>query len=163
MNIERKKHRPPLRGKKCSKLSKTDAAYIAGIIDGEGCVTLSKKKDPSMRLGYGLRPHITVVNTNKKLIQFLKDITNLGVVYSGQDKKKNSKPHFRWQLWSQQARSFLLEILPYLVLKQKQAQLVLDYTERCAAYAGGPLPKSALLYQERACIKMRKLNKRGIN
>ena len=149
-------------GKLCNKLHLKDAAYIAGILDGEGCITLSKKKDPTMKLGYGLRPHIMVTNTNKSLIKYLRDTTDLGIIYEGKLTNPKHKPNFRWQLWSLQAQSLLKEVLPYLLIKRKQAELLLEYIDRCSGKKGGFLSASMLKYQAKTCDKMRKLNKRGL-
>lgn len=55
------------------KLSKPEAAYIAGIIDGEGSVSIinQKRSKKKVKSGYSLSMRITIVNSNKVLIDWL--------------------------------------------------------------------------------------------
>ena len=52
-----------------SILSETQKAYLAGIVDGEGCISFCK-------IGSFLYLGVSVANTNKPLINWLR--TNLG-------------------------------------------------------------------------------------
>ena|SRR5690554_2377984 len=59
-----------------------EAAYFAGIIDGEGSITLTKLHSNEFR-----RPVITISSTDLELLIYLKELTN-GYLYN----KKNYKP-----------------------------------------------------------------------
>ena len=94
-------------------MSEIDLAYTAGIIDGGGCVCLSRVKDKTIRY----RLTVSVGNTDKRLVDWLK-VTFRG--YSVlQSRTKGNKDYYQWRLHSQKASAFLSLILPYLKLKKK--------------------------------------------
>jgi hypothetical protein len=59
-----------------------EAAYLAGIIDGEGSITLTRMHENEHR-----RPCISVASTDRELLEYLKDLTNGHI-----SKKKNYNP-----------------------------------------------------------------------
>ena len=105
-------------------MNKTDLAYIAGIVDGEGYIGISadhRKRNPN-RPCWRLR--VTVTNTNEWLMQFLK-FSFGGII----DLKRSSslKPCYNWTLCRSNAAEFLKLILPYLRLKRPQAELAIKF------------------------------------
>ncbi len=97
-----------MRGKTIKKLSETEKAYIAAILDGEGSVGISRKKDnKGMRAGYAIRPIVSVTNTREDLIHWLVEKTGLGTCIRSKVTNSRHKAAWRWQLWSQQARQLL--------------------------------------------------------
>ena len=104
-------------------MTKTEKAYLAGIIDGEGTVTLTrchKNRTPS--------PQVSVSNNDLELLEYIRDITNCGQIHA----KKKTKPHHQ-QSWHWQTHSvsdslrILKEIHPFLRVKRKQAYLILKH------------------------------------
>lgn len=59
-----------------------EAAYIAGIIDGEGSITLTR-----LHKGENRRPCISISSNDKEMLVFIQGLTG-GVIYS----KKNYNP-----------------------------------------------------------------------
>lgn len=59
-----------------------EAAYVAGIIDGEGSISLTRMQENEHR-----RPCITIASTDLKLLIYIQTLTN-GVI----TKKKNYNP-----------------------------------------------------------------------
>ena len=59
--------------KKVNKLSPTEAAYLAGIIDGEGTITLSRRNRNKHRTLV-----VTVSNTEMSILQYIHSITGVG-------------------------------------------------------------------------------------
>lgn len=97
-------------------LSQGQAAYIAGIIDGEGSIIFlhKNKKRPTIRL--------TVPNTSKALIDWLKRKTGTGSIIEKTGRKQNHSKQFIWSCYSQNAKKILEQCLPYLVVKKKLAE-----------------------------------------
>lgn len=151
-----------MRNKTLNPLPPERKGYIAAILDGEGYVTVSRKKDKTMKVGYGYRPMVGVTNTNKKLLDFLMELTGLGRIHRSKAAKKNHKPSYQWVLWSQQARQLLEEVLPYLVIKKTQAELIIAMC-KAARYGVGRdgLTSDELAFQRRTYEQIKKLNKRG--
>jgi hypothetical protein len=107
----------------------TDKAWFAGIIDGEGCISLVKR-------GKHFVPSVKVANTNETLINRCKQLLSEAgieyyVRYSDRTERKNAKPAWEIAMESRpRVISFLTLIYPYLVAKQTQADLVLDWCSK---------------------------------
>ena len=146
-------------------LSETQKAYLAGIIDGEGCITVTKKRGPkSGRLGYCYRPVVHVANTHEGVLKTLHLWTGLGRVNKFDDARKNRKARFQWFIWSNQAKQIILAIRPYLVIKTDQAKVFLKFVE-VANHSSSPGPRGLTdaewEKQHELYLKIRELNKRG--
>lgn len=104
----------------------TDKAWFAGIIDGEGCISLYKRASHFV-------PSVKVANTNELLINKCKQVLDEAGIeycirYSDRGERKNAKPAWELMMESRPRVIATLElILPYLVSKQEQAKLVLDW------------------------------------
>jgi hypothetical protein len=121
-----KKNDRELRGrtdlKQCNELSVADAAYIAGLVDGDGCLTASVGKSRnSIVVNYKL----IVSMCDESVIEWLREITNVGSI-TGQNRinQPNWKHLHRYECSGQQLNSILEKILPYLKLKRSQALLL---------------------------------------
>ena len=112
-------------------MTKIEKSYIAGIIDGEGNISLTKYKHPNGKNGYCLFPTVQIANTN---IEFLLEINELikGKIFIAKRKiYTNHKPkgiiYFKGK---NNVLNFLKEITPYLRIKKKQSEIVMKYCER---------------------------------
>jgi hypothetical protein len=94
--------------------SETDKAYYAGIIDGEGCITVSKGKYDHRTLT------VAVVMCDEKPVRDLfKEYGGcLFFIEKSNPKWRNA---WRWAVKQQKAKRFLEDVLPYLRVKQEQA------------------------------------------
>jgi len=110
--------------KKVNKLSKTQAAYLAGILDGEGTITLTRRGKNANR-----QVAVTISNTEKTLIDYLIKTIGAGVVISKKTYKRHHLPSFAYQIHNRQALDLLDQLLPFLVgYKKDRATLLLrDY------------------------------------
>lgn len=135
-------------------MKKIDLAYTAGIIDGEGCINISRRqgKHQSTRL------QVSVVNTNEWLCQWLK-MQFGGIVRSRRAYKPNHKPSYSWQLGHKKASEFLRLILPYLNIKKPNAEIAIAYQERQHM---GRATKGQKVLNEADRILMASFNKRGV-
>lgn len=156
-NIKRTEH------KRCKKLTEAQAAYIAGILDGEGHVGLASYKDAKLRAGRGYRPRLVIENTSKSLIDYLSETTGIGLVYFRLAPNKKWKDLYIWSVWgSSQTSSLLEQVLSFLVIKQEQSKLLLDFASKCNKSHGNlGMPPELLIYQEQSYDKCKALNKRG--
>ena len=91
-------------------------AYIAGFVDGEGCIQFSRCRKRVF-------PRVLVVNTDREVLEALQDQFG-GRITPLWGRKENWKPCWQWQItWSRAVR-FLVGITPWLRLKLPQAQTV---------------------------------------
>ncbi|SMB85209.1 LAGLIDADG-like domain-containing protein [Desulfonispora thiosulfatigenes DSM 11270] len=131
-------------------LSPIEIAYIAGIIDGEGTITLTTHKK-----GCYPSPTITVASSDYELISWLKKTINAGQII----KKKNYNPDKHKDSWSYVLKynnvlTLLEYIEPYLVIvnKKKRAELILNeykkLTPRNGRYSEETLNQKGLFYKK---------------
>jgi hypothetical protein len=96
-------------------MNSTDAAYAAGIIDGEGYVAFL-----SAGAGRGRRrPQIEVSSTDPELIDWLAEKCG-GFKTKPVERGGNRKTEYRWRINGLQARDFAREIAPFMVINRKR-------------------------------------------
>lgn len=106
---------------KLSQPSKIDLAYIAGFVDGEGCIGLHRNSDNS------LKASITIGNAHAGALKFIQRTLGFGGLYI------HVKEGNRVRQWQYQTRNmgelfkFLSLIAPYLIIKRKHAILMLRF------------------------------------
>jgi hypothetical protein len=111
-----------------SIISDLDAAYLAGLIDGEGTITLSKIKKSCVYKS----TDISVASTTMDLLTFCRDTTNIGFISSKKNYKKHHKPSWTWRSRANQQNLVLLkQIIHYMKepLKKKRAEKILSELE----------------------------------
>lgn len=111
-----------------------DRVWLAAMIDGEGCMFIHKRKT-GQNNGQGYtRKHdsygagLEVANTKESIVKRCQEITGMGSICF-QDKESKLKNRnqrlFRWNMRSNECRSIIQEIYPYLVGKKHEARLLL--------------------------------------
>jgi hypothetical protein len=106
-------------------ISDVDASYIAGIIDGEGSFNISPGGGKRLNVG------LTVGNTYKPMVDKLLEDTNVGTVYPHQYREGQNNTLWIWAVNSRVHLVVLLpKLIPYLIAKKRQAELVLKFCQR---------------------------------
>ena len=98
----------------------TELAYLAGIIDGEGTLGVSKHKKER---GHHY-PYLTIANTSFALIQLVHKLIGEGSVYEYKSRQPKWKASYEFALRGNGLRRFLPLIQEFLFLKRRQAELV---------------------------------------
>lgn len=100
--------------------SQTEIAYLAGIIDGEGCFCLhdqgSHKFSCQLQIG----------NTDLRLLQWIRTTFGGSVNYERRHNPKH-KVVWRWLAHQAEIDHILPAIMPFLIVKKNQAELMLAY------------------------------------
>jgi len=92
-----------------NQLNDVDAAYIAGLIDGEGTVTLTRKhRNENRQLA------VTVSNTDSDLLEYLLDTVGAGKITGKRTARTHHTPSFTYALYNRQALSLLQQVTPFL-------------------------------------------------
>ena len=96
--------------------------YLAGIIDGEGCIgrvcTTSKKRmKEDRKISYSSRCEVS--NTSKSLIDWLYE--NFGGYKYPVKREGNRKLQYRWKLRKKEIKKIVPKIIPYLIVKKEGA------------------------------------------
>ena len=107
--------------KKTNRLNDSDAAYIAGLIDGEGTIGLVRKHRTDYRqLG------ISISSTELPLLEFVQSLCGTGVI----TRKKTARPHhslsFTYAVYNRQALDLVEQVHPFLrTYKRARSAIVL--------------------------------------
>lgn len=145
-------------------------AYLAGIVDGEGTI--------SIKTEHSTRPctiYLTVANTNYEMIKIF-EVEFGGKVrlrkWSENQIKRGSnnwKNCYEWILTKRQASNAVFKLYPYLKIKKRQAQLILRVARIRAAYPPALSRWNPKLHHKKLRViskikdVCKKLNKRGKN
>jgi len=105
-------------------LSLTDAAYIAGLIDGEGTITLTRKhRNENRQLA------VTISNTERDLLEYVYQSIGVGKITRKRTAKNHHTPSFTYAIYNRQTLNLLEQVCAYLrTYKRERADLILrDY------------------------------------
>lgn len=138
------------KGKQANALSATDAAYIAGFMDGEGSIMIQPKWN-----AYSIR--ISAVNTDHEVMQWIVSATGIGRIYHRKRTNSSHSDTWWWQCASESAESILSQIRPYLRIKAKHADIALEFQERLR----NPALKADQSWQVEMFEHVKALNRRG--
>lgn len=120
------------------KYTIAELAYLAGLLDGEGCFSINDKRK-SPRKSKGLRKprkeyigqinfttQVSICNCNLEVLNWCKE--KFGGLIS--IAKKPGKPHWdikkAWVMPCGQSKEIIQCILPYLIIKKNQAILMIE-------------------------------------
>lgn len=99
-------------------MTSTEKAYIAGIIDGEGSIMLTK-----FHKNQYSSPCVSVASTDLELLKWLKITIKLGKINSKKNyNPSNHKNSYTYTLIYDDAINLITEIEPYLIISQKKAR-----------------------------------------
>lgn len=101
-------------------------AYIAGFLDGDGCLMAQLIKRPGYVYGYQIRVSIVFYQKfqNRKHLEWLKKKLKVGYI------RERNDGMVEYTIVGKKPVSRILEnLIPYLKLKKRQAKLILRITE----------------------------------
>lgn len=107
-----------------NQLTPVDAAYIAGLIDGEGTITLTRKhRNENRQLA------VSISSTEKNLLEFVMDSVGVGKITNKRIAQAHHTPSFVYAVYNRQALDLLEQLFPYLRgYKARRSALILrDY------------------------------------
>lgn len=114
-----------------------EAAYAAGILDGEGSICLVRN-----RLFRSPSPQVSVCSTDRELLEWLR-VRFGGTIVCKKKQKLIHSQSYDWKLTDRRALEFLKLVRPYLSIRRKiaKADLLLEEyiacTPRNGRYNGG--------------------------
>lgn len=115
---------PGIEGTQVNKLSHTDAAYIAGLVDGEGTVTLTRRHRNENR-----QLSVTISSTERQMLEFVRNALAAGKITNKSTVNRKHSPSYTYSIANRQALALLSQALPWLrSYKRARAELILrDY------------------------------------
>ena len=130
MQIPRKKHYRRSEQHVPKQHDPLHLAYMAGIIDGEGSITMGNysftaKKTPQFTT------YLAITTTDIALCEWLMNtFTGKFHKYTARQIPENSRrTPYRWQVTGNRLTDILSKTLPYLIIKKYQAEIMLKMRE----------------------------------
>ena len=105
----------------------TQAAYMAGIMDGEGCFFIGNYSGNRKNGDKHFQTVIKIASTDKSLVDWLFETFGGSIrQYTPNQMAKNCRKQvYAWQATSNRLLHICEIILPYLVIKKKQAEIMI--------------------------------------
>lgn len=106
--------------------TKTEKAYAAGLIDGEGCICINYNKPTGLKKYGQFYPMVTVHITDVNVLKWLQSIWG-GSIKTRKKGEEHWKPSYDWKIQSTRAIEFIQEIQPYMIIKSDEAVAFLTF------------------------------------
>ena len=106
----------------CQQLQEKNATWLAALIDGEGCISISYQTPYHKPIR--AYPHLTISNGSRKLIEKCFQLTRIGGINAHKPQKGNI-PIYNWNTTGSRVSSVLIQVYPYLIVKKEQAKVAL--------------------------------------
>jgi len=146
---------------KIQQLTETEKAYIAGFLDADGCVGISRNKSQSKAHEYNYVVRAMIINSDFEFIKWLKEKTGIGTAYEcKKGYKPNWSPIHRWQATAKKGKEFLEQIYPYLIVKKYRTEQCIKMPHQ--GHLGKQRSNTDYNLQETLFYELKKLNKRGL-
>ena len=127
-------------------------AYLAGLIDGEGSIYISVDKRHHTIFHF---LEVSISNTARSLIDWLLNEFGGTEKLSGSARRNECPEQWVWVIRGYRAEPYLKAVLPYLVIKHRQAHLALEFL---VLGKGVSCPKSKSKLQAEIKAKISGLN-----
>ena len=136
--------------------------YLAGIIDGEGSVEISKDNSDRREATYRIR--LEIGNTDRTLISWLGREFGGNKRWNIREKRnENCAEQHRWTSYGENAIELLEKVERFTIIKRRQIELARTFWNKTnrGCYRGKARPKWIKEFQEECYEKMKKLNQKG--
>lgn len=132
--------------------------YWAGFFDGEGCVTISRTYSKNKRPSYTLT--VQIGNTHLGVLEEIKERYG-GGIYTRKGVEGRTRM-YDINLRSKVAEAFISDILPFLVVKKKEAELALEFRNLAvrSVYSNRPLTEDEIQIREDFKLRLAQLKSR---
>lgn len=99
------------------------AAYVAGLVDGEGTITLSAEHRGERR-----RIVVSISNTDRSLLEFVRETVGAGRITGKRTYNERHTPSFAYKVTSRQALELLSQIAGHLkTYRAKRAEMAIQH------------------------------------
>lgn len=99
-----------------------DRGWFAGILDGEGCLSVNINKGGSVQMS------LLIINTDRKMLEKIVEITGCGTIYT-KKQQFGKRVTYHWYASLEDATKLLRTVLPILTTKKAQAVAWLELHE----------------------------------
>ena len=110
-------------------VNKVILAYAAGIMDGEGCIHIRRRKKYNCFWPHIYDLQVVVSTTDGILADWFYERFG-GHICKCKLRTTSNYPKYQWCIQANQATGFLRKVLPYLLLKKQQAELAIKFQDK---------------------------------
>lgn len=103
-----------------NQASTHDRIYLAGFLDGEGCITTNK-----YNLSGSDNARLTISNNNKPVLLWIQRVFG-GKIYTIKRRTTAGNQTYIWMLYTNQAINLTEMLIPYLKVKHAQAVMLIN-------------------------------------
>lgn len=148
-----------------NKLQKWQAAYLAGLVDGEGCVAVTRTNTSASakgcKRGFSYRASIAIAIIDLEVLEWAIKITGVGKLCNVKCTSVKHRQAYKWTVWSNEAQELLKQLLPFLIVKKDQAKNLIEFQSKMRFPGRFGLSDKEWLKREEHWKKSQILNKRG--
>jgi DNA modification methylase len=142
----------------------TDRSWLAGLVDGEGCITILEATSPHGS-GSSYPPVLQVRMCDVECVAKAAEITGLGLTEPPQEAPSlgGNRGSYQWRLNGRKAADTIAEIYPFLLVKRKQAIVAWNHQAVRDSYEtkrGVRIPAAAVEKQRLCRDLIQRLNSR---
>lgn len=140
-------------------IRRVDLAWAAGFIDGEGCLLIQSAKRNGVRY-YWIMVSAPQVNPEP--------LIKLQTIFGGAIHHRAARPAkwadiYEWHIGNRQAASMLHRVLPYLLVKRGQADLLLTFDALLLRKGKRALTVPEIARRAALADAVKALNRKGIS
>ena len=137
------------------KLSEADLGYLAGILDGEGHLGLVRRRNTwSDGKTNFLRPVVQIGQAKRLMLDHIADVVGTGCLAI-----HGTRIFHNLRFYPGTLRWLLPQLLPHLIVKRRQAEILIQFLDECK-YHGKKLTTKQLLRRELLAEEVRRLNEK---
>lgn len=106
----------------------TDWAYLAGFLDADGSIAIDKtRRSKGGSWCWAVKIHIT--NSHRDTLEWLVTVLDGSIYLVNKQAPKHHRTMWRWVVFGRAAGPLLFNMLPYLRVKKKRAEIALRFIE----------------------------------
>lgn len=143
------------RGRPGRQFTREDAAWLAGVVDSDGSVSIHVNKQPEGRAP-SFVAWVRIGQMRPEVVHRAAELTGIGQVY------QDARGVWNWSASAQQARWVLARIAPWLLIKQRQAWAAIEVArhveDRNGRGAYRPLTPDDIAYRQQLQAAVRDWN-----
>lgn len=142
-------------GSRANQLTVRQAAYLAGLVDGEGSIILHRHHGAKANVALRL----SIASTHRGVLEWCRDTCSVGNIIGKGEAPAHGrhKASYMWLVNSQAASSVLEQIADDLIIKKEQAQLAIEFQRKLKV----PKEKADREWQNQWRDRLRAMNARG--
>ena len=145
-----------------------ELAYMAGLFDGEGCIHIARIHTKKRSLAYQLVCKVSMYNL--PVLEMLKECFGGSIRRESKDELHNKYGLLHsWAIWGSSSIAFLKQLMPYLRIKETQANLAIEFQSKKAVgakrgkWGNRGKTEEAIALEGQQYLLMRSLKKEGAN